>query len=231
MTTTVVAPANAHLSIANGPVETCSNPECNLELSRTEKARSVRQNGLCNGCVADGVTAPELPAAPEAAALPAPAEETIAPEAITEAAPVEETAEETAARLHSLGLDPETCEPYRCGHCNTSIAATPDAEYCTPACEAAAVSAKALEIAVDVVRFAYPEISAYEAETGLTSAVKHWSNGRVAGQGIAAAARAWNHDYKDMKFAEQGQANTKALPILKAAIRAAQEFAKAHRPA
>ncbi|RSM68712.1 hypothetical protein DL991_41325 [Amycolatopsis sp. WAC 01375] len=226
MTTTVAAPVNAHLTLVDGAISLCSNPDCHLVLSDSEKRRSVRQRGLCTECHTNGVTVPELPA---------PAEETAAPEPATEAAPAEETPEETAARLHALGIDPESGEIYRCGYCDTSIAATPDAEYCGPACEKDAVRAKvrteALAIAVGIVRFAYPEISGYEAETGLTAAVKHWSNGRVAGRGIAAAARAWIPDYADMKPAHQGIANGKVLPILKAAMRAAREYAQANLPA
>lgn len=221
------APANAHLSAADGPVITCTNPECNLELSRTEKALSVRRNGLCAECFTDGVTVPEQAATPQPVTAPEPAEQA-----------AEETHEETAARLATIGLDPETGDVVRCGQCDANIARkvadNPAAEYCSPMCETAAVRAAALAIAVEIVTFAYPDITEYQAETGLKAAMQHWSNGKVAGRGIAAAARAWtsrDEDYSQMHYGEQGRANSRALPILKSAVRAAREYLAAHLPA
>lgn len=210
MTTTVAAPANAHLTLLDEAITLCTNPDCHLMLSDSEKRRSIRQRGLCTECHTNGVTVPELPA------------------------PAEEAPEETSARLHALGIDPESGEIYRCGYCNTSTAATPDAEFCSPSCERDAVRAEALAIAVEIVTFAYDDITEYQAETGLKAAVQHWSNGRVAGRGIAAAARAWTpatENYEDMKFAQQGRANSRALPVLKSAIRAAREYVGANMPA
>lgn len=90
-----------------------------------------------------------------------------------------------------------------------------------------------MSVALEIVVFAYPEIAEYAAEIGLRAAVKHWANGRVAGQGINAAARAWiptGHDFDEMDTWAQAQARTKALRVLKSAIRAAQEFRAANQP-
>lgn len=84
--------------------------------------------------------------------------------------------------------------------------------------------------AVAVVRFAYPDITEFQAEAGLKAAVAHWANGRVDGRGIEAAAKAWivpGQDYEQLTGQQKARATAKALPIVKSAIRAA----KAHRAA
>ncbi|CRK56980.1 hypothetical protein [Alloactinosynnema sp. L-07] len=85
----------------------------------------------------------------------------------------------------------------------------------------------AMSVGIDVVMFALPHLTEYQAETGLRAAVAHWANGKVTGAGVAAAARAWTRngeDYDDMKPWAQGKENTAALKVLTKAIRAAHEY-------
>lgn len=226
--TVAVAARAASLRMVDHPVDTCRNPECNLELTSVEKARRVRLNGLCTDCHEDGVTVPPL------------------------------VTSEPAEQTESATTELETGDVRRCGHCDGNIATLPDSDFCSDYCRQMAAASgtatvdtlstepatarkapqeprdPALDIAVGIVMFAYPDITEYQAVTGLRAAVAHWSNGRVAGRGIAAAARAWTpagEDYDNMRSHQQGKANSRALPILKAAIRAAQEYRAAHRPA
>ncbi|HEY3692106.1 MAG TPA: hypothetical protein VGL46_17715 [Pseudonocardiaceae bacterium] len=173
-----------------------------------------------------------------------------------QAEPKAETPVETAARLTSLGLDPATGDVRRCGTCEDNISNLPEGlEYCSDWCEehatewAAAQAAEAqaaaeaetaeaqaeairngaMACAVEVVRFAYPTLNDFEAKTGLTSAVAYWSDGKVAGKGIEAAARVWSTSpsgdaYPDMTWFEKGRANSKALGVMKRAIQAAEAY-------
>jgi hypothetical protein len=237
--TVAVATRPASLSLLDGKdrarVSFCVNPTCKIMLTTIERRDAADRDGLCSDCYDRGVIAPET-------AAPAPE-------------PTQRTANTTTK--HGAGWD-DVDQLRRCGTCDTSIEALPaDALYCSTVCQREATQPdtdtepadapnvpaqrtaeqatpardEALAIAVEIVRFAYMDITEYQAETGLKAAVAHWSNGWVATPGIQAAARAWTpagEDYDQMRYPEQGRANARALPILKAAIRAAMDYRRAH---
>jgi hypothetical protein len=150
-----------------------------------------------------------------------------------------------------------------CGNCDVNISSLPaDALFCGQVCRDAImthadtpaalvtapsepaedVKAAALAIAVEMVRFQLPNLTEYEAESGLKAAIRYYRDGRVSGKGVAAAARVWFHDAETamrnnnlhpiaqgaVLNAAQARNTTRALRILKPAIRAAREYVLAH---
>jgi hypothetical protein len=145
-----------------------------------------------------------------------------------------ETAEETAARLTSLGLDPETGDVRRCGTCDENISALPaDAEYCSaahvPAADEQATpvatavkTAKAKPLPSDVriaVQWSISDgLTDHEIRVGLNSAWQLRQGNRFTPDAVAAAARAWFEDYNRETF-KRGERNTKVLRTLNAVRR------------
>ncbi|WP_410570326.1 hypothetical protein [Amycolatopsis sp. cmx-4-61] len=146
--------------------------------------------------------------------------------------PAAEVVEETAARLTSLGLDPETGDIRRCRTCDANVSHVPGAEYCSRPCQADAAAEEQAKKAAPVAKTAEPKplpsdvrlavrflisdtLTDHEIRVGLNSAWRLRQGHRFPPAAVAAAARVWFEDYNRETY-RRGTRNTNVLRALNA---------------